>query len=327
MPLVFRQLNVEIFGGCNYKCQMCPQSDGREGAFLRKLPYSVYEKILDDALQYGVQSVSLHGSGEPTFHTELVPMVALASSRGLHVSFFTNGSNLTGPLFENLADAGLDMATVSIVGHDRDAYHHWMGRDNFQLVRDNLAACRQVMDRRGGKTEFHTRHLITDRARCDEEIVGYRNNWIEPLQCKAEIWLMHNWCGLYFECPYDRRDLAAAERRRSCGRPFSPTLEIRAGGLDGHTGAVVPCPYVLGQDTQAVLGHLDTQTIAEVFAGAPMQDLQAAHRNAEFDRISYCKDCDQLYDVPAALVWTNIEGRQYGQSKTSSVIYTDFGRS
>ena len=36
--------------------------------------------------------------------------------------------------------------------------------------------------------------------------------------------------------------------------------------LDGHTVAFVACCMVLGKDSEAVLGHLDKQTIAEVVA-------------------------------------------------------------
>ena len=51
------QLDLELNGGCNYKCEMCPQTEGREKSFLKKLPSSVLSKILDDALQYGVEFV------------------------------------------------------------------------------------------------------------------------------------------------------------------------------------------------------------------------------------------------------------------------------
>ena len=130
---------------------------------------------------------------------------------------------------------------------------------------------------------------------------------------------MHNWSGSYEEdVPYHRDTLALSKKRRSCGRPFSPLLEVRAGGLDGHSGAVVACCMVLGQDSKAVLGHLDHQTIAEVVSGEAYQNLRAVHAEGRFDEIPYCANCDQLYDFPDALVWSNIPGRKYGESKITS---------
>ena len=31
-----KQLDVELNGGCNYKCNMCPQAHGREKDFIKK---------------------------------------------------------------------------------------------------------------------------------------------------------------------------------------------------------------------------------------------------------------------------------------------------
>ena len=118
------------------------------------------------------------------------------------------------------------------------------------------------------------------------------------------------------ELGYHRETLIVSSgNRRPCSQPFSPLLQVRADGLDGHTVAVVACCMVLGKDSEAVLGHLDTQTIADVVSGSPYVNLRDAHSEMRFDDISYCASCDQLYNIPESLVWTNIEGREYGQSK------------
>src|SRR3989344_2504768 len=316
------QLNIEAFGGCNFSCQMCPQAKemgGRERDFLKTLPFNVFAKVVEDAMPYGLKAVSLHGSGEPTVHRELEKMVRFVAERNLHASFFTNGLRLTGVLFERLVEAGLDLVTVSLVGANRESYRKWMNQDSFETVLANLKDCREVMQRRPDEGEFHTRHLITEPERKDEEIGEYRRNIIDPLGCKAEIWMMQNWAGQY-ESEYNRF-AHAPKKLRSCGRPFAATLEVRAGGLNGHNAAVVPCPFVLGKDSQAVLGHLDTQSVSEVLGGKLLTELRQAHLEERFDDVSYCKDCDMLADDPEVLARSNIPGRYVGQSKTSSVDY------
>lgn len=305
---------------------MCPQEKGRERGFLKRMPFEVFSKIVDDAMQYGPTAISLHGSGEATVHPQLPKFVQFAASKGLHTSIFTNGFRLTGSMFKELNESGLSLATVSIVGHDRAAYTKWMGADNSARVMANLLECRQIMREQPNGLVFHTRHLICDAANVQEEVDDYRRNWVEPLECKSEIWLMHNWSGLYGNVPYARSKLAGTPMRRTCGRPFAPTLEVRAGGPGVHIGAVVPCPFVLGRDSEAVLGTLDTQTVAEVLNGPTYEQLRQMHRAGRWDEVSYCKGCDQLYEVPESLVWTNIDGRFYGQSKTSSVVYSAFSK-
>ena len=67
---LIRQLDMELFGGCNYACQMCPQGfeDGREKEFKKSLKWENFIKIVDDAISQGVESISVHGGGEATLH-------------------------------------------------------------------------------------------------------------------------------------------------------------------------------------------------------------------------------------------------------------------
>ena len=144
----------------------------------------------------------------------------------------------------------------------------------------------------------------------DYEVEQYIKNWVDYTNAKSEIWMMHNWSGEY-EVVYERRK----DKRRSCGRPTASMLQVRAGGLDKHQGAVVPCCMVLGNDKEATLGHLDTNTIQEILDSKEYQELIRAHEEERFDDISYCKNCDQLWEVPESLVWTNIDNRKYNTSK------------
>ena len=311
-----KQLDMELNGGCNYKCPMCPQAEGRERDFLKKLPLELFTKILDDANQYGLDTVSLHGSGEPTLNRDMPDYVREVKNRGLRCVSFTNGFRLDETLSRQLIETGIDVLRVSCIGPDRDSYAHWMSQDAFEKVRANVKLFVDMNSKMGGNTEVHLYHLVTDLERQDEEIAAYQNNWIDYSGAFGEIWMMHNWAGSDIELGYHRDSMiATTDVRRSCERPFSPLLQVRSGGLDGHHGAVVACCMVLGKDSTAVLGHLDSQTIADVVKGEPYEELRAAHRDKRFDDISYCRGCDQLHDVPEALVWSNIPGRTYGQSK------------
>jgi MoaA/NifB/PqqE/SkfB family radical SAM enzyme len=314
--LQIKQLDLELNGGCNYKCPMCPQADGRERDFLKKLPFGVFKKIVDDAAAYGLESVSLHGSGEPMLNRDMPKFIAYVKSKNLKCISFTNGSKLTEDMARQIIEAGLDILRVSCIGFDRASYHHWMSKDLYEEIRENVRRFVALNKELGGHTEVHLYHLIADLESKDEEIAAYRRNWVDYTGALAEIWLMHNWAGSEIELHYNRDATTAnSPARRSCGRPFSPLLQVRAGGLNGHSGAVVACCMVLGKDSSAVLGHLDDQSIAQVVGGEAYTELRNAHREGRFDDIDYCKNCDQLYDIPESLVWCNIPGREYGESK------------
>ena len=71
--LKLQRIVMEVFGGCNYTCQMCPQSNpGRGKSFTRKMSLKEFERILDSIVpKYGNPIVNLEGSGEPTMAKDL----------------------------------------------------------------------------------------------------------------------------------------------------------------------------------------------------------------------------------------------------------------
>jgi len=319
-----KQINLEMAGGCNLKCPMCPQSTGREIEFKKLLPLDEFHKIIDQAIPVGLKHVTLSGSGEPLLHKGLEDAIRYLTARGISSLIYTNGTRLTPERFESLCRAGLTVCKVSCMGWDRDSYAKWMSVDAFDHVRQTLKQCVQIIREKGYRTLLQTNHLIHDYDKLDYERQMYMKNWVDYLGVKAEIWLTHNWAGQYGNDGVKREETFRDRPRRSCGRPLGPVIEIRAGGLDGKHGAVVPCPYVLGIDSKAVMGHTEETPLMDIVNGKPMQALRQAHLAGNFDAFDYCRNCDQLLDVQESLVWTNIEGRVYGTSRLSLVNYLDY---
>jgi len=313
-------LDMELHGSCNYRCTFCPQSQGREKEFLRRVSMDVFEKTVDDAMQYGLETVTLHGSGEPTLHREFPAYVEAVKRRGLTCISFTNGLKLTAELSGQLVDAGIDVLRLSCIGYDKQTYEAAMVRGKYDLVRENARRFVEIAE--GTSSEMHMNHLIINNENIEHEVAMYQKNWGQHTGALQEVWMMHNWSGSdKIEIGYERESLV----RRTCGRPFAPLLQIRAGGIGGESAAVVACCMVLGKDSEGVLGHMSNQTISEVVSGELYTELRRAHEEKRFDDIDYCKGCDQLLDTPEALVWCNIPGREYQQSKNlPSLKFSDY---
>ena len=316
------QLNIELAGGCNLACPMCPQSSGREKEFLGNLPFDIFKKAIDEALPLGLKYVNLGGSGEPLLYNQLNEVVSYLSQNNLVSLIYTNGIWLTPEKFEQLCQAGLSAAKVSCQGWDRESYAKWMSTDKYDEVRGNLKKCSAILKNNSQYTTFlQTNHLIHDYDKLEYQKECYINNWIKYLDVGGEIWMTHNWSGQYDAIP--RHEIYETRKKRSCGRPLANVLEIRAGGLDKKRGAVVPCPNVLGQDSKAVMGHLQDMSLIDVATSEKFQHLRTVHIKKQFDEIDYCRDCDQLIESPEALVWTNIDNRQYGESRISNIHYVE----
>jgi radical SAM protein with 4Fe4S-binding SPASM domain len=302
--LKLKRAVIEVFGGCNYTCQMCPQSSpGRGKNFTRKMPLKNFKKILDDLVpKYGSPQINLEGSGEPTMAKDLPEYIKAVKKKNLKCFMYCNGARLNGQFMKDVVDAGIDFIRVSVIGYNKEKYNKWMNVDNFDLIISNLKEMQNYINQNNKKCNVSTYHLITDNSQIDYEISEYKNNVISQVNSLAYIWKMHNWSGNYNNTnPRKKTD------RRSCGRPFAPEITIRAGGEEGRTGALVPCCQTLGppNEEKSILGHVDTQSLEEIYNGEPYKKLTEAHTSKEFDKIDYCKDCDFLYEDPEVMVWSN----------------------
>ncbi len=284
---------------------MCPQdtrTGGRHKDFLKKMTLKEFEDNVADCAQHGLRVVNLDGSGEATLNRNLPKYIEIVKKYNAKAFIFSNGYRMEGQFMKDCVDAGLDFYRFSWIGYDWKQYDKWMYNrigGTFMSTWDKVKSMREYVIDSKSDCVVATYHLITDNDNIDHELEHYKQI-VKALDVKTEIWKMHNWSGAY--------DVGANQRKgavKTCGRPFSPDVVIRAGGLDGQRGAVHPCCQVLGRDEEAVLGHTSENTIQEIVEGELYEALRESHRSGNYT--SYCGDCDFLVDDTEVLVYTNHE--------------------
>ena len=304
----FKRAVIEVNGGCNYSCSMCPQSfPGRNKDFLKKLSIENFYKVLE---QVGhVECIQLEGSGESTLNSNLPDYISLARKYTDNVNIFTNGFRLRGDFMKRCVDAGLTLARFSVIGYNKITYFKMMDIDAFDLIKQNASEMKNYSK----DCVVASYHLIIDNKKEEYEVDQYKKNFIDAVGTQAMIWRQHNWSGVY-ENSYKR-----GGKKRSCGRPFANEITVRAGGTNGGWGAIVPCCQVLGQDELAVLGHISEKTVDEIWNDYPYENLRTQHKTEQF-QTPYCKNCDFLYDDPEVLVYNTVPNFKLRQMMSTSVV-------
>ena len=299
---------IEINGGCNYTCQMCPQTndDGSTGArgknWLKKMSLYDFEKYVAQCAEAGLNVVNLEGSGEPTLNRNLAEYVKIVKKYDAKAFMFSNGRLMKGDFMKGVVDAGVDFFRFSIVGYNEEKYKEWMNSPFYNLVINNLNEMQEYVTASNSKCVVSTYHLILDNDNIEYEKEQYLKI-VNGAGVKTEIWKMHNWSGVY-EPDYNRDGAI-----KTCGRPFSPDVVIRAGGIGGNKGAIHPCCQVLGRDDEAVLGHMGLNTLKEIWHGDAYNKLRKQHETGDYP--DFCKGCDFLIDDPEVLIYTNHERDLY----------------
>lgn len=295
---------IEVQGGCNYSCSMCPQdkrTGGREKEFVTRMSLLEFEDNVRDCAKHGLRVVNLEGSGEPTLNRQLFEYIKIVKKYNAKAFAFSNGLRMHGDYMKQCVDAGLDFFRFSFIGSTPEEYDQWMYNTkggNFETICTNIMEMQKYVEESGSECVVATYHLITEEDPSEQELQLNRyKELVAALRVKTEIWKLHNWSGTY-KPSYEREG-----KVKTCGRPFSPDVVIRAGGLDGKRGAVAPCCQVLGRDAEAVLGHTSELSIQEIVEGPEYEALREGHRTGNYP--SYCRDCDFLIDDPEVLVYTN----------------------
>jgi len=299
VPLVVDRAVIEVNGGCNYTCGMCPQTEGRGKNWLKKISLKDFERIVEELSGSGLNIVNLEGSGEPTLNKNLPEYIKIVRKYKARPFIYTNGFNLRDDFMKKCVDAGLSLARFSVIGYNQTKYMKWMDRDAFFTIIENAIKMKQYIDLQKSDCITASYHLILDNDKQAFEVEQYKKNFIDQAGTLAEIWKMHNWSGVY-DSEYKRKG-----EKRSCGRPFAPEITIRAGGVDNTKLTLAPCCQTLGRDDEADLGSIENKSIKEVWNGEKYRWLRQMHKEKRFDEIPFCKDCDFLYDDNEVLVWKN----------------------
>jgi GTP 3',8-cyclase len=116
-------LRISITDRCNYKCVYC--RTGTEGALYGDLPFEDYLRMARVLAGMGISKIRLTG-GEPLLRKGVVEFVRqlsrLRSAEGrLDIALTTNG-HLLADVAQELKDAGLSRATVSMDAVDPDRF-------------------------------------------------------------------------------------------------------------------------------------------------------------------------------------------------------------
>jgi MoaA/NifB/PqqE/SkfB family radical SAM enzyme len=303
---------------------MCPQTNpdgtagGRGKDWLKKMSLEDFERVVAECAGAGLNVVNLEGSGEPTLNRNLPEYIAIVKKHGAKAFIYTNGYNLRGSFMKECVDAGLDLARFSIIGYNQEMYRKWMNRYAFDTVKQNAIDMKNYIKEKNSSCIVASYHLILDNDQEEYEVSEYRKNFIDVVGSHAEIWKMHNWSGVY-DPTYKRKG-----EKRTCGRPFSPDITIRAGGSDGTKLSVAPCCQVLGRDAEADLGSLENKSVEEVWNGDRYKWLRQMHTEKRFDEVSFCKDCDFLYEDNEVLVWKNNDLVDINKMKGTKFDLGDF---
>ncbi len=298
---------------CDHACHHC----GSRAGVARDHELSTEKalSVVDELSELGAREVVLIG-GEAYLHAGFLDVLRRLRERGIHRQMTTGGRGVTHTLAEQMADAGLESASVSIDGleetHDRmrnAAGSHRAAMGALQVLRD--AGIRTGSNINLNRLNQHDLEPLYERLR-DAGIAAWQVQLTAPLGRAADR------TDLVLQ-PWELLDLvprvaALKERAFTDGIALMPGNNLgyfgpeeallrsyerggtdhfagcQAGklslGIESH-GDVKGCPSL--QSSSYVGGNVRARSLREIWEGSP--ELGFARRRTQSDLWGYCASC------------------------------------
>lgn len=148
---------LETTNRCNAECIMCPRD--RLERPLQRMEPSLFERLVGEAAELGIEAFQLSFYGEPLMDPDLVDRVRLVRKRipEAWIQIATNGSLLSPERGRALMAAGISQIRISIDGNDGAEYGHIRQNLDHSVLLENLCALKEARD---GTPEFQTRIVV-----------------------------------------------------------------------------------------------------------------------------------------------------------------------
>ena len=141
---------IDLTNGCNHRCSFC-----QWGSWIQSnratIKSEIITKTLPQLIKYGTKAITWTGGGEPTVHKDFFKLLNSSYSLGLENGLLTNGSLLTKEHDKQLLKQ-LVFLRISMAGGNRHAYQKVQGRDDFDLVINNLSRIGKLKKKIKSKT-------------------------------------------------------------------------------------------------------------------------------------------------------------------------------
>jgi radical SAM protein with 4Fe4S-binding SPASM domain len=309
-PSLPTELQVEVTGSCNLRCQMClvryrPALSRVAGS----MPLETFRRAADALPDLRV--ITLQGLGEPLLAPDLFEMIDYAASRNIRMGFNTNGTLLSADVADRLVAAGLSWLHVSVDGASAATYETIREGSDYGRVWQNVAGLVEAKRARRSGTPWLSVVFVAMRRNIHElpDMVRLTASWdlerlwvqnlshsfsdTDPAGSYAGIRAFAEAESLWLQEDGEARAIFEEARRlagelgvrlrlpaldepRPVRGPEEPACDWPwRSAYVTHEGRVQPCCMVMGSD-RATLGDLRTDDFTAVWGGDAYRDFRAA---------------------------------------------------
>lgn len=257
---------------CNASCIMCPHTKLKN---FGTMDMELYKKIIDNCERLEIKDVVLSFFGEPLLDKLIFERIKYAKSKGLRVSFYSNGSLINKENAEKLIESRLDSITISLDGSTKDTYEKIRKGLNFDIVDKNVERLSQM--------RIEVNLVLVELEENKKDIKKFYKKWKDKVH-SVNIINMRNWGGTIDKQTTKDSFNNNNKNRKPCAFLWNKLV------VDWNGDVVLCCD---DWNHSTILGNLNNQTIEEVWNGEKLNYIRQLHMEGSFNRIPLCSKCNK----------------------------------
>lgn len=288
-------ISIENTTLCAANCKMCPRKQYKGP--LCTMDQELFEKAVNEAVQCGVEMMTLTGFGDPLMDSAIEKKLVYIKDNfpTVKVAFTTTGYRLRGHLMDIIC-AYLDEINFSMYGIEKETYEYVHG--GAMVFEENKANIDELLSRK--KRPYAVVSYI-DMPATHANLEEWKKYYEEKAD-QVNIWKPHRW-------PHSG-DMDFSFKRRE------PCRCLRLDTLNGLyikvNGEVSPCCF--DYNTELSIGNITQTSLREILDGEALRKLKEMQdrdslRNSEL----ICGDCDQIYCRDDALIYSSNKDMRIGR--------------
>ena len=280
VPEFPKEIFLDLTSFCNHACVFCANPLIKNKTTMEE---EMVYRVLTEAYECGVTDLGLYATGESFLVRKLANYVGFAKNLGYRYLFITtNGALATPDRAKPVIDAGLDSLKFSISAGTKNTYKQIQGRDDFDLVLENLRWISRYREESQCDLKIYVTMVYTDKTRSEVEKL---EELVRPFIDEWDPHELTNQCGNMPENnaigSVGTENPRGRGQRRVCYQPFK-------GFTVTPEGTVSAC--VIDYSRDLVVGDLNQSTLTEIWEGEVYKKFRRRHLNRDLKGL-ICHNC------------------------------------
>ena len=270
-----QHLIIEPVSSCNIRCIMCFQVDesfSKNKDFMGIMDFDLFKKVIDDAVDIGIQAVTFSGRGEPTLNPRFGDMLEYCKDKFFEIKVNTNATRLKEDLMHKIIQSGVTDLVFSIDSYEKDEYESIRVLGKFDEVQSNIKKFKKIND-------------SYTNSRCSTRVSGVKINQKQNIGKFTEYWKDYVDHVVMVEMS-ERWDTYYNPTEKAGKKPCDFLWGEMYVWFDGKCN---PCD--VDYKSELAVGNMKENSIKEIWNGDLYKKLREHHKSGERDKCYPCDHC------------------------------------